>query len=80
MANSVKIHRLYKHFKGNVYYVTDVVKHTETEKMMVVYIDISDTSKRWVRPLDNFLECVIRSGVKYERFTLLEEDYDPDKT
>ena len=33
----VKIHGIYKHFKGNYYLVEEIVKNSETLEDMVVY-------------------------------------------
>jgi len=29
--------RVYRHYKGNYYYVMDLAEHTETNELMVVY-------------------------------------------
>ncbi|MBR0415547.1 DUF1653 domain-containing protein, partial [Candidatus Saccharibacteria bacterium] len=34
---TVKIHGIYRHFKGNLYLVEDVAYHSETKEKMVVY-------------------------------------------
>ena len=44
---------IYKHFKGNVYEVICVAKHSETKEKLVIYKDSSNT---WARPLNMFLE------------------------
>lgn len=67
----VKIHGIYKHFKGNLYIVEDIAKHSETMEEMVVYRALYDDSQLYVRPLDMFLEEVNRNGQKY-RFELQE--------
>lgn len=51
---------LYKHFKGGLYRVYDVVVHSETAELMVYYVSESDRHKGWVRPLDMFLSPVDR--------------------
>lgn len=67
----VKIHGIYKHFKGNLYIVEDIAKYSETMEEMVVYRALYDDSQLYVRPLDMFLEEVNRNGQKY-RFELQE--------
>lgn len=37
MQENIKIHGIYKHFKGNLYMVEDVATHSETREKYVVY-------------------------------------------
>jgi len=48
----------YRHFKGNMYIVTDIAVHSETAELLVIYQSCSDPSLVWVRPLDMFLSEV----------------------
>ena len=64
---------LYRHFKGNLYEVLDVARHSETEEDMVVYRDVSNRDKLWVRPANMWCEDVTRDGVTQPRFTYLGE-------
>ncbi|MEK7574983.1 MAG: DUF1653 domain-containing protein [Patescibacteria group bacterium] len=41
---------------GNQYEVIALAKHSETHEDMVVYQNVSDSNKIWVRPLAMFLE------------------------
>ena len=45
----------YRHFKGNVYKVIAIAKHSETNEDMVVY---TSDDKTWVRPYSMFIEKV----------------------
>ena len=54
----LKIHGIYKHFKGNYYVVEDVATHTETDEKMVIYRALYGDHKLWCRPYDMFLEEV----------------------
>ena len=54
--NQILIPGTYEHFKGGVYKVQGVAKHSETEELMVVY---SNNDGLWVRPLAMFLEVVM---------------------
>ena len=69
--------RKYKHFKGGCYIVTDIVVHSETANLMVMYQSSSDRSLSWVRPLSMFMSKV--DHFKYPevtqeyRFELVEE-------
>lgn len=70
---SLKIGGIYKHFKGNLYIVLAIAKHSETLEEMVVYKALYGEYGIWVRPLSMFEEDVIRDGVKYKRFELIEK-------
>ena len=73
----VKPGGVYRHFKGKMYQVVDVAKHSETLEEYVVYRQLYGEGKLWIRPLSMFLEPVDRE--KYPdcpqeyRFELTEE-------
>lgn len=56
----VKINGVYRHFKGNYYYVVDVALDSETKERMVVYKPLykREDSMLWVRPEKMFLEVI----------------------
>lgn len=62
---------LYKHYKGNIYEVVGVAKHSETLEDMVVYKATyqKEGENLWVRPLQMFLETVMVDGIEQKRFT-----------
>ena len=66
-------HGLYRHFKGNLYEVLDVARHSETGEDMVVYRDVSDHTKVWVRPAAMWSETLTRDGITHPRFAYLGE-------
>ena len=77
--NEVQIGKVYRHFKGNYYFVENVALDSETKERMVVYKPIYDRldSKIWVRNEKMFLEEIPErpdniTGQKY-RFELCEE-------
>jgi hypothetical protein len=53
---------------GNRYEVIAVAKHSETHEDMVVYQNVTDKNKIWVRPLAMFCEEVELDGKKVPRF------------
>ena len=76
----VQIGRVYRHFKGNYYFVENIAYDSEPKERMVVYKPLyerEDGRKIWVRPEKMFLEQIPerpdnKTGQKY-RFELSEE-------
>ena len=54
---------IYKHFKGDLYLVEDIVLHSETKEKMVLYRALYGNCLRYVRPYEMFKEKVDK--VKY---------------
>lgn len=55
----VKINTVYRHFKGNYYFVENIAYDSETQERMVVYKPLyyrEDNKHIWVRPEKMFLE------------------------
>lgn len=59
----------YRHFKGNVYEVIGIARHSEDESPVVVYRALYGDGGLWVRPAEMRNETVTRDGVTYKRFT-----------
>ncbi|ANN97205.1 TPA: DUF1653 domain-containing protein [Legionella pneumophila] len=63
---------IYRHYKGNLYEVIDVARHSESLEDMVVYRALYGDFKLWVRPLKMFLEDIEINGEIQKRFELNE--------
>ena len=58
MKREVKIPGVYKHFKGDLYLVEDIVFHSETKEKMILYRALYGDNARYCRPHDMFFEEV----------------------
>ncbi|MBX9579087.1 MAG: DUF1653 domain-containing protein [Gemmataceae bacterium] len=58
----------YRHFKGGLYEVLGVARHSETDERLVVYRPLSGDGGLWVRPAAMFIETVIHDGREVPRF------------
>jgi len=52
----IQIGKVYRHFKGNYYYIVDIAIHSETREEYVVYQALYDDYKTYIRQKDMFLE------------------------
>ena len=66
----LKINTIYKHFKGNLYLVTDVALHSETKEEYVVYRGLYENNKLYIRPKEMFL-----SEVDHEKYPEVLQQY-----
>lgn len=64
--SEITIGKTYKHYKGNIYKVIALAKHSETLEDMVVYQSVK-TNETWVRPKKMWSEIVDDKGTL--RFT-----------
>jgi hypothetical protein len=62
------IGKYYRHFKGNVYRVLHIAKHSETLEDIVVYQAMYGERGVWVRPRAMFEENIERDGKIFRRF------------
>lgn len=63
MRPSPKPQEIYRHFKGNVYQIITIARHSETDIRMVVYQQLYAPYEVYVRPLDMFMSKI--DTVKY---------------
>ena len=71
------IGKYYRHFKGNLYRVLYIAKHSETLEDIVVYQAMYGEKGVWVRPKTMFEEVIERDGKTFRRF---EEITDEEAT
>ena len=62
---------LYRHFKGGLYRVEGVARHSETLEEMVVYRALYGERGIWVRPAAMWDEQIERDGQVVRRFTYI---------
>ena len=70
MEREIKLHGVYKHFKGDCYLVEDVAIHSETKEKYVVYRALYGDCSLYIRPYDMFM-----SEVDREKYPNVEQKY-----
>ena len=64
----------YRHFKGDVYRVLHIAKHSETLEDIVVYQAMYGERGVWVRPKAMFEEIIERDGRTFRRFEPISDE------
>jgi hypothetical protein len=74
--------QVYRHFKGNLYLVEGVAKHSETLEEYVVYRKLYGDRSLWIRPKEMFLSPVDREkypdAMQEYRFEPVDGQIGPD--
>ena len=58
----------YRHYKGNLYDLIGVVRHSETLEPLALYRPLYGEGGLWVRPYAMFFETVVINGLAQPRF------------
>ncbi len=75
MERTIEIGKKYRHFKGNLYKVIDIVNDSESNndeefKKVVIYQALYGDNLKWARPYDLFNSLVDR-----EKYPDVEQEY-----
>lgn len=51
----IKVHGVYRHFKGDYYLVEGIAKNADDLRLYVVYRALYGEGEQWIRPVEDFL-------------------------
>ena len=64
---------LYRHYKGGMYLVHSIARHTETKDKLVIYQSMYGDYGMWARPLDMFQSKIEYNGTIMDRFKFIND-------
>ena len=64
---------IYKYFKGGIYEVTNICENNDTSEQFVVYHNINNKNKKYIRSLTEFFETITKDGKTFPRFEFVFE-------
>lgn len=62
----------YRHYKGKIYKVIGIAKHSDTLEQMVVFRAADDEFQLWCQPLEKFKSKVSHNGRQVPMFEYLD--------
>lgn len=81
MRQSPRPQEIYRHFKGNVYQIVTLARHSETDMKMVVYQQLYAPYEVYVRPLEMFMSKIDtrkypneKQIYRFEKINIREEE------
>lgn len=66
---------IYQHYKGNLYQVIGIARHSESLEEYVMYQALYGDYGVWVRPLAMFQEDIEYNNQRVPRFTFVNAPY-----
>jgi hypothetical protein len=55
---NIQVGKIYRHYRGNYYYIKDIAIHSETEEELVIYQALYGEYKTFARPIEMFFDEV----------------------
>ena len=73
MTREIQLYSVYRHFKGNYYYVEDCATDSESGETVVIYRPLYGERRLWVRPLSMFLSVQIYTLAQHEGISAYQQ-------
>ncbi len=65
---------IYRHYKGTLYRVIAIARHTETGQALAVYHGLDKEHRAWVMPLNMFQSRIVINGKTMNRFSMIHKN------